>query len=339
MTKKPLVSVIIPVYNVAPFLREALDSVLAQTYKQLEILVVDDGSTDGSSRICDEYRKDSRVTVIHQENHGLSHARNVGLDRMTGEVVCFLDSDDAFEPEFVELLLESLIKEKADISVCRYTIHGTDGRLENSRDRKRKKHAEYPSLEQGSYSRVEALWALIEGRLNTSVWNKLYRKSLWDKIRFPEGHNYEDLDTVYRVLDICPSIFMTDRCLHLHRERLGSITHTPTKKNRDDWDAAYFHLQEFVISHTPEIFSDTNADYIRLTRLNGLMADYANDTAGQNVRNELKCRIVELAKEIGHWQFKTRVAYEMVLHCPWLLKVAWPIYHSIRMFKRKVFGR
>ena len=339
MTKKPLVSVIIPVYNVAPFLREALDSVLGQTYKELEILVVDDGSTDGSGRICDEYRKDSRVIVVHQDNHGLSHARNVGLDRMTGEFVCFLDSDDALEPEFVELLLESLMKEKADISVCRYTIHGTDGRMQDSRERKRKKHAEYPSLEQGSYSRVEALRALVEFRLNSSVWNKLYRESLWDKIRFPEGHNYEDLDTVYKVLDICTSVFITDRCLYLYRERPGSITHTLTKKNRDDWEAAYFHLQEYVVWHTREIFSDTNADCIRLIRLNGLMVDYANATAGQDVRNELKCRIVELAKEIGHWQFISRVAYEMILHCPWLLKVSWPIYHSIRMFKRKVFGR
>lgn len=337
--QNPLVSVIIPVYNVAPFLREALDSVLGQTYKRLEILVVDDGSTDESGLICDEYREDPRVTVVHQENHGLSHARNVGLDRMTGEFVCFLDSDDAYEPEFVELMLESLKKEKADISVCRYTIHATDARMQRSIDRKRKKEAEFPPLEPGSHSREEALRALVEGRMNTSVWNKLYRKSLWDGIRFPVGHNYEDLDTIYKVLNLCSSVFMSDQCLHLYRERSGSITHTPTKKNHDDRDAAYFHLQEFVTAHTPEIFRDMHADRIRLTRLNRLIVNYAEGTIGKIARDELKCRMMELAKEIGHWRFKSRAAYGMVLYCPWLLKVSYPVYHSIQMFIRKVTGK
>ena len=97
-----LVSVIIPVYNVKPYLKEALDSVVQQTYRKLEIIIVDDGSTDGSDKICDMYRQDTRVTVVHQENRGLSNARNTGMSMMKGDVVAFLDSDDAYYPDMIE---------------------------------------------------------------------------------------------------------------------------------------------------------------------------------------------------------------------------------------------
>ena len=106
---EPLVSVIIPVYNVAPYLREALDSVIHQTYHSLQILIIDDGSTDGSASICDEYLSDPRVIVIHQDNRGLSNARNVGLDLMTGEYTAFLDSDDAYHPTFIENLVDIIL--------------------------------------------------------------------------------------------------------------------------------------------------------------------------------------------------------------------------------------
>ena len=114
----PLVSVIIPVYNVSPYLRESLDSVISQTYTNLEIIAVDDGSTDDSGRICDEYaEKDTRIKVIHQANRGLSAARNAGLNAMTGEYVAFLDSDDALYPEMVECMVKGMEKNAADIAV------------------------------------------------------------------------------------------------------------------------------------------------------------------------------------------------------------------------------
>ena len=125
----PLVSVIIPVYNVAPYLREALDSVIGQTYHNLEILIIDDGSTDGSESICDEYKSDARVTVIHQKNGGLSNARNTGLDLAQGEFVCFLDPDDAYDTFFVERLIAPMISDHHDIAVCRFSVYKTTGRM------------------------------------------------------------------------------------------------------------------------------------------------------------------------------------------------------------------
>ena len=126
---EPLVSVIIPVYNVLPYIREALDSVLHQTWQRLEIFIVDDGSDDGSEAVCDEYRRDDRVIVIHQENRGLSGARNTGLDRMTGEYVAFLDSDDAFHPEMIQRMLEAVRRTGAELAVCGYEIRRSEGRL------------------------------------------------------------------------------------------------------------------------------------------------------------------------------------------------------------------
>ena len=126
---EPLVSVIIPVYNVRPYLREALESVLGQTYRNLEILIINDGSNDGSEAVCDEYeKKDPRITVVHQENKGLSTARNVGLNRRTGDYVAFLDPDDAFHPDMIWILMGALRRNGAKIAVCGIISSRTEGK-------------------------------------------------------------------------------------------------------------------------------------------------------------------------------------------------------------------
>lgn len=119
----PLVSVIVPVYNVKPYLHESIESVLNHTYKNYELIIIDDGSTDGSELICDKYQKnDKRIRVIHQNNKGLSGARNTGLDVMHGDVVAFLDSDDAFLPDFLQVMVQTMISDNVDIVVCDYYI-------------------------------------------------------------------------------------------------------------------------------------------------------------------------------------------------------------------------
>ena len=335
---KPLVSVIIPVYNVAPYLNEALDSVVQQTYRHLEILIIDDGSTDGSGPICDEYADDPRVKVTHQDNRGLSHARNAGLDRMSGEFVCFLDSDDAYEAAFVEKLVEAITREPSDISVCQYTVFKTNGKMLHRAGRNRRIGSLAPLLKEGKYGRAEALRALVDGKLNTMVWNKLYRKSLWNGIRFPDAHNYEDIDTVLRVLDLCSSIFMIDLPLYLYRERPESITHTHTKKNSGDWTLACARLEQYVEEHIPEIFSEAQLHRARLLRLNGMMNRFVNHTGSRTDRREMKKEIIEAAKEIEHWELKSAAAYIMILFCPWLLKISYSVYLLIRLLLWTVAG-
>ena len=218
-----LVSVIIPVYNVAPYLREALDSAVNQTYRHLEIIIVEDGSTDGSEIICDEYCSDSRVQVIHQEHRGVGNARNTGLDHAAGEYIAFLDPDDIYHADFIRQMLEAI--KNADVVVCRQEIHkltlDTKGQF-------------IPMAKAGSYDRAEVLRAHVNKLISASVCDKLFRKELWKNIRFPDGHNYEDLDTVYRILNLCSHVNVLNQVLYFYRKRPGSITNTNTKNNNDD---------------------------------------------------------------------------------------------------------
>ncbi len=334
-----LVSVIIPVYNVAPYLREALDSVIGQTYQNLEILIIDDGSTDRSGSICDEYKSDLRVVVVHQKNGGLSNARNAGLDLAKGEFVCFLDPDDAYDTSFVEKMLEVMVLRHPDIVVCRFSICNTTGRLNDPSKKRLIRVITYPSMKEGEYSRDDALRALIDGGLDTSVWNKMYKRSLWDRIRFPDGHNHEDLDTFYRVLDICSFVSMTGQLLYFHRIRPGSITRSYTKQNGEDFDLAHRHLFRYVETNTPGVFSASQMSRRRLSCLNTMMLRFANIKGDEEYKKYLKTEVVGKAKEIDHWNFRSRVAYCMVRHCPWLLKISYPVYLSVKQLIWRINGR
>lgn len=162
MDNSQLVSVIIPVYNVLPFIKEALDSVVQQTYKNLEIILIDDGSTDGSGLICEKYKQeDHRIIVIHQNNQGLSAARNIGLQIMSGEVVVFLDSDDAFHPTFIEMMMEAKNENDADIVISKYISLKTSKKMLNMTSNR----GSGPAIRAGSYDRIDALCALIENRI------------------------------------------------------------------------------------------------------------------------------------------------------------------------------
>ena len=330
-----IVSVIIPVYNVAPYLREALESVVQQTYSSLQVLIVDDGSTDGSSAICDEYASKPSVTVIHQENGGLSQARNVGLDCARGEYIVFLDPDDAFHPRFIEVLMDAVKRDAADIAMCRYAVYTASEKLG-----KRKKWQINPPQAPGKYNREESFRALIDGKMNMSVWNRIYRSVLWKSIRFPVGRNYEDIDTVYRVLDLCRTVSMTDQVLYFHRKRPGSITHTLTRKNLEDRTLALSHLEEFVRLHTPGIFQAAQFIKIRQAVLNGLIASYARRNTITD-KAELRRQIIALGESEGTEQLglRTKTAYRMICSCPWLLKLLYPVYHAARMAVMQVTGR
>jgi glycosyltransferase involved in cell wall biosynthesis len=179
------ISVIIPAYNVLPYIRKSLDSVVNQTYKNLEIILIDDGSTDGTGAICDEYaQKDSRITVIHQQNAGLSAARNVGIERSEGEWIAFLDSDDWVEPQMYEILLKVAQENDADISTCK--------------SRKCYLGENEPLAQDDGQVTVLTTDDIIAGlrtqeKVRFEVWNKLWRRSLIDNVRFKVGQIYEDV--------------------------------------------------------------------------------------------------------------------------------------------------
>ena len=190
--KSPLISVIVPVYNTVSYLDRCFESIRSQTFQNLEILVVDDGSTDGSSEKCDRWaNEDPRVIVIHQKNAGISSARNAGLARVHGDYIGFVDSDDHIHPDMFLMLLKSINSAKADLSVCRYVITGSA----DTENRYRTTSHSEPTVSTGA----EALRSLLVDPacpIFTSMWNKLYPRAFLPLLHHPDGHNYEHGEVV-----------------------------------------------------------------------------------------------------------------------------------------------
>lgn len=186
----PMVSVIVPVYKVEPYIHQCVDSILAQTYPDFELILVDDGSPDNCGKICDEYaNQDSRIHVIHQENGGLSAARNAGIDAAKGEYITFVDSDDFIHPQLIRQLFDAVIKYHVDVSVC--TFERFDRLTEIKIDQLNCNEAEVMT--------AENLLVFHEWNYNYA-WGKMYKKKLFDGIRYPVGKNFEDVFTTYRIL-------------------------------------------------------------------------------------------------------------------------------------------
>ena len=317
---EPLVSVIIPVYNVLPYLREALDSVINQTYKNLEILVVDDGSTDGSGEVCDEYLSDPRVIVIHQENKGLSGARNTALDRMTGEYVAFLDSDDAFMPEMIKHMVKAITQNKTDIAICGYTACYTEKAMETPKTRKTK----IINFDEQILSTSEALNLLIADKIGWAVWNKLYGNYIWDNIRFPEGNNYEDMEVMCRVFDRCTKSVTIPRTYINYRKRAGSITQSQSEKNIQDHLRAILSVEDYIKNQTltivlPENIHSFQERYARiLSDLFAWLLFYPHSSEFiETFRKETLLYWTRL--EGTPCQFHSRVARFLFIHAPILL--------------------
>ena len=183
-----MISVIVPIYRVEPYLRQCVKSILDQTYRDIEVLLIDDGSPDRCGEICDEYaRKDNRVRVFHTENQGLSAARNLGLREAKGEFIGFVDSDDWIEPDMYEVLLKRMQDTGADIGVSGFYYDYLNT-------------SECSPCIETVYDSVGAVEALICGDLRNQVMNKLWSRKTAMLLRFPEGRVYEDIFSVYKVL-------------------------------------------------------------------------------------------------------------------------------------------
>ena len=209
---KPLISIIVPAYNIEKYIKDCLDSVLSQTYRELEILVVDDGSTDATGRIADEYaKKDERLTVIHQENRGLSGARNTALSLAKGEWIGFVDGDDRIVKDMYESMIEPALKENADIALCAYRAV-----YEGQSDPEQEEFSGRTFV----LSREEALDAFVcdnrSFHIYYSVWSKLFKRELIRDLSFPQGRNSEDiLFSTKALLNSHKAVFI-DRPLYLY---------------------------------------------------------------------------------------------------------------------------
>lgn len=208
-----LVSIIIPVYNVELYLERCLDSLLKQKYKNIQIILVDDGSCDTSGKICDAYaEKDSRVEVYHKVNGGVSSARNIGLSKVKGNYIGFVDSDDYLDEGYLQKLVDAIAFSDADIAVCNYYI------VKNDEQRCGK-------IKSNEMCQEDAMHMLMaDENMPSYLWNKLFRAKLFDGIQFPEGYLYEDLRIMHKLFMSAHKIVSISNPLYFYCYREKSIT-------------------------------------------------------------------------------------------------------------------
>lgn len=218
----PLVSVIVPVYNVEKYLVRCLDSIVGQTYRNLEIILVNDGSTDNSGEICRQYaERDARIRLFTQENQGLSAARNTGLDHMNGEYIVFVDSDDYISIHFVEIMLSKLLEYDVKIAICdRLEVSDADDSADVD-------HVSLPDIGPCiKMSRDDVFKGAYKSSKYVVAWEKIYHKEIFENLRFERGRIHEDTFIFHKIYAQVENICWINRALYVCRMSTNSITRT-----------------------------------------------------------------------------------------------------------------
>lgn len=308
-----IISVIVPIYKVEPYLRKCVDSILAQTYRNLELILVDDGSPDNCGAICDEYaRMDRRVKVIHKPNGGLSDARNAGLDICMGQYIAFVDSDDWIEPVMYEKLLELLRRFDADMA-----FGGVADEMEKDGTATTIKTSDY-----GESPFAEDKKAAMRRYFGGSwaAWDKLYKAELFDGIRYPVGQINEDEAIVLYLLDRCRTVCYTNEVFYHYIRRInsGSITTAPFTLKKLAWKDHCAANLRFIRENYPELEAAAAARYRgsllwSLTEIALSDADFSEEVRQlrKELRNERK-----VFRQVAFRFKQDRIRMEVLLHLP-----------------------
>lgn len=267
-----LVSVIIPIYNLEDYVKDCIESIIEQTYSNLEIILVDDGSTDKSSDICDTYlKKDSRVVVIHLTHQGLSVVRNSGLDYAKGDWVIFVDGDDYIHPDMIRVLLETAVQNDVLYVRCN-EVHSSENRKTYSWEKRC--YEDYSIVRMSS---ADEMRNILEKRALICVWGSIYHKSILNELRFSEGYVFEDNVYTPAVLHRVSDIIRVQGDLYFYRYRASSITNSDRIKRTKDFCEMIFQENKIVCTYFPELqnlsrerfCSEYMNQYNRLSRKEG----------------------------------------------------------------------
>ena len=316
------VSVIVPVYNCETFLPACIDSILNQTYRDLEIILIDDGSGDGSGEICDAYAaEDARIRVIHQVNQGVSVARNSGLDVATGEWIAFVDADDTVEPDMYAVLVKLSVEHEADIALCGYRKVHFDG---TSKD----------ILGTGilrTQDPWEASECLLTGRYFTgSPWAKLYHKELFENIRFdPTLKINEDVLMNVQIFRNAKKLVFWDVPKYCYYEREGSATRVTNgmKIKRDCVEAAQ-RMLDMYRNTSLESACAAKLHYALLALYReGLLRAYSSE---KETRKIIHRRIYDVSKRTTNISRRSQWNYRFMHYLPWLYVIVYRIFDWIR---------
>lgn len=247
---KALVSIVVPVYNVEKYLRQCLDSIINQTYSEIQIILVDDGSTDSSGMICDEYAgNDTRIEVVHQKNQGLSGARNTGIACSRGEYIIFVDSDDFIDTDMIRTFIDAMEPEVSIVS-CGAVLCDEDGKF---------LHSEHRS-QSYKYIGKEQIKAMFHDRAYTvTAWGKLYSRKLFEEVKFPLGKYHEDMYTTYKLVDQSCGTLILDRAMYWYRQVGSSIMHQQFKEKHLDAIEANEIRAQFIQKNYPEFMEEAKA--------------------------------------------------------------------------------
>ena len=295
------ISVIIPVYNVEKYLKRCLDSIINQTYKNLEIILIDDGSTDKSGKICDEYaQKDKRIIVIHKENGGVSSARNKGLDICIGDYISFIDSDDWIEEDFFEYVVNNA--KDNDLLIFDYYI--TNGKSTKWIKYRRTKF---------EISKDECLIELTKAKLQSYLWVMIFKSELFYNIRFPQNRNYEDQAIMHLLIDKCQKIKYCNKAFYNYYQNPKGITHTVNYKNYRDFLYVNILRGRFLKKKYPKVYEyHLNYIYSAIAKLCWL---YKNDE-GYVIRYQFLRKFIlsRLIKNIFNTKITLRTKFKVIFY-------------------------
>ena len=247
----PLISVIVPVYKVEAYLPQCLDSICGQTYQNLEILLVDDGSPDRCGEICDQYAaRDSRIRVLHKQNGGLSDARNAGMQQMTGSYLMFVDSDDMLPPDAVQMLFETALSENAELVIGDHRRFS--GMLPEENAKKK-------TIEVHRLTGSEAMRDMLQN--GCAAWARLYQREIHQHIPFPVGEINEDEAIAIQILENCTRVVKTSEVVYYYRCRPESITTSDFAAPKMAWSKHCAENLKYIQAHHPSLESDAAARY------------------------------------------------------------------------------
>ena len=315
------ISVIVPVYNVEDYLDKCVESIVNQTYTNLEIILVDDGSTDSSGNKCDEWAsKDERIIVIHKENGGLSDARNTGIELATGEFLSFVDSDDYVSENFLESMYLAMNKYNCELAICNVTTVDEDGKLNEqfyqpfNRLTLAKSHNKYESLSFHSAS------------------NKLYKKRLFDTIRYPNGKLYEDLFVYHYILDEVDKTAYTGINSYFYCIRSGSIMTSPYTIRSTDIIYGYYDRAKFLDDRKEYRLADE--DYLWVYSRVAIAFSHLDKSVSENKAKlkEVKRLYNSVAFRMivrGAYSIKQRIRCCVLLLSPSLHELLYPTKHMM----------
>lgn len=313
---KPLISIIVPVYKVENYLNDCLLSIINQSYNNIEIILVDDGSPDNCPALCDRWaQKDARIKVIHKENGGLSSARNAGIESAKGEYIAFVDSDDFIASNMYEDLYEAIIRTQTDIAISKIQNYFEDGHTSPFKSTK----WHYTIDKEIILERTEYLHLCLSTKIETSAWNKLFKRKLFDNVRFSEGRLAEDYLIMYYILKNVNKVVYLNKIHYNYRIRQGGIC------------SSFSHLND-TYKNIQEIYFDlvNNKDVVSIKYLNIFKLKFLISTClvcfnfhPANIDyNYYRQELLSMSDADKSSQtFKYQVYYFILKNIPWVLQL------------------